>query len=69
MAFALGWRFHRIWSTDWFYNRHVEIQAAPRIAREDNAGGDDADLVRTAARLLGFRRVGPDPQARISSGL
>jgi very-short-patch-repair endonuclease len=22
----LGWRFHRIWSTDWFYNREDEIQ-------------------------------------------
>ncbi|MCY4656485.1 MAG: DUF3320 domain-containing protein, partial [Gammaproteobacteria bacterium] len=21
-----GWRFHRIWSTDWFYNRDTEIQ-------------------------------------------
>ena len=21
-----GWRFHRIWSTDWFYNREVEIR-------------------------------------------
>lgn len=21
---GLGWRFHRIWSTDWFRNRHVE---------------------------------------------
>lgn len=22
----LGWRFHRIWSTDWFFNREDEIQ-------------------------------------------
>jgi hypothetical protein len=22
----LGWRFHRIWSTDWFYNRAAEIE-------------------------------------------
>ncbi len=22
----LGWRFHRIWSTDWFYNRKIEIE-------------------------------------------
>src|SRR6202012_5736351 len=22
----LGWRFHRIWSTDWFYNRRAEIE-------------------------------------------
>jgi hypothetical protein len=36
----LGWRFHRIWSTDWFYNRRVEINrlretlAAAREAAE-----------------------------------
>lgn len=23
---SLGWHFHRIWSTDWFYNRRSEIQ-------------------------------------------
>lgn len=47
----------------------LEIREALRIARDDNAGGDDADLVRTAARLLGFRRVGSDLQTRISSAL
>ncbi|WP_428489547.1 DUF3320 domain-containing protein [Rhodopila sp.] len=40
----------------------LEIKAALKIAREDNAGGDDADLVRTVARMMGFRRVGPDLQ-------
>lgn len=47
----------------------LEIEAALRIARDDNAGGDGPELVRTAARLLGFRRVGPDLQARIAAGL
>lgn len=47
----------------------LEIKEALRLARDDNAGGDDADLVRTAARLLGFRRVGSDLQSRISSAL
>ncbi|MCV5754841.1 hypothetical protein OFN51_39180, partial [Escherichia coli] len=23
---GLGWRFHRIWSTDWFRNRHKETE-------------------------------------------
>ena len=45
---------------------NLEIDAALRIAREDNAGGDDAELVRAAARLLGFRRVGSELHARIS---
>ena len=47
----------------------LEIEAALRIARDDNAGGAGPELVRTAARLLGFRRVGPDLRARIASGL
>ena len=47
----------------------LEIRVALRIAREDNAGGDDPELIRTAARLLGFRRVGSDLQARLASGL
>jgi hypothetical protein len=46
-----------------------EIRAALNIAREDNAGGDDADLIRSAARLLGFRRVGSELQARLAHGL
>jgi hypothetical protein len=47
----------------------LEIRAALAIAQEDNAGGSDGDLIRTAARLLGFRRVGPDLNARIAQGL
>lgn len=47
----------------------LEIRAALAIARGDNAGGADADIIRTAARLLGFRRVGSDLQVRLASGL
>ncbi len=47
----------------------MEIRAALAIAREDNAGGSDGDLIRTAARLMGFRRVGPELQARIADVL
>ena len=47
----------------------LEIKAALKIARDDNAGGDDTDLVRAVARLMGFKRVGPDLQARIAEGL
>lgn len=45
---------------------NLEIDAALRIAREDSAGGDDSELVRVAARLMGLRRVGSELQARIS---
>lgn len=47
----------------------LEIGAALAIAHEDNAGGSDEDLIRTAARMLGFRRVGSDLQARLMEGL
>jgi len=48
-------------------NIHVsEIIEALRIAEEDNAGGSQEEIVRAAARLLGFRRVGPDLQARLA---
>lgn len=47
----------------------AEIRAALRIVGDDNPGGEDADLIRAAARLMGFRRVGPDLQARIAAGL
>ncbi|MDQ2823128.1 MAG: DUF3320 domain-containing protein, partial [Pseudomonadota bacterium] len=42
----LGWHFHRIWSTDWFYNRAVEIErlrAALEAARASCASGIRVD--------------------------
>jgi hypothetical protein len=47
----------------------MEIREALRIAREDNAGGSEADLIRAAAKLLGFRRVGADLQSRLAKAL
>ena len=47
----------------------LEIREALRLAREDNAGGDDAELIRSAARMMGFKRVGSDLQVRIAGGL
>ena len=46
-----------------------EIRAALELARKDNGGGSDAELIRAAARSLGFRRVGPDLQKRLQFGL
>jgi hypothetical protein len=31
---GLGWRFHRIWSTDWFYRRSAEIDTLKRVLAE-----------------------------------
>lgn len=47
----------------------LELAAALQLAREENAGGIESELIRGAARLLGFRRVGPDLQERLMSQL
>lgn len=36
---GLGWRFHRVWSTDWFHRRHAEIDRL-RAALEEAAQAD-----------------------------
>jgi very-short-patch-repair endonuclease len=40
---ALGWRFHRIWSTDWFTRRDEEIRRARRAFDEAVAFADATD--------------------------
>jgi hypothetical protein len=47
----------------------LEVRAALSIARAENAGGEDTELVRSAARILGFKRVGAELQERLASGL
>jgi len=47
----------------------MEIRAALRIAEEDSPGSSAEDLVRGAARLMGFRRVGTDLQQRLRASL
>lgn len=48
----LGWRFHRIWSTDWFYRREEEIERAIAAYKEAVRRADlsDADTHRPQAR-------------------
>lgn len=40
---ALGWRFHRIWSTDWFNNRVVELDRTLKAYDEAIRAADQAD--------------------------
>ncbi|WP_255573824.1 DUF3320 domain-containing protein [Erythrobacter sp. SCSIO 43205] len=47
----------------------IEIAGAISIAREDNAGGSDDELIRSAAHLLGFKRVGPDLRLRFQKAI
>ena len=46
----LGWRFHRIWSTDWFYSREQETQRAVSAYEEAVCTADllDADAATSA---------------------
>jgi len=66
----LGWRFHRIWSTDWFYNREDEIQRvviayseAVRVADalDRNGGGDKRQHTMAEAKPASQRQRGPLP--------
>ncbi|MYD44920.1 MAG: DUF3320 domain-containing protein [Gammaproteobacteria bacterium] len=39
-----GWKFHRIWSTDWFYNRDTEVKkllSAIEVAQHTEVAGDN----------------------------
>lgn len=46
----LGWRFHRIWSTDWFTRKEEEIGRAKRAFQEAVAYADKLDHSRTIPR-------------------
>lgn len=46
-----------------------EVAEALRMAMEDNAGGSDEEIIRAAAHLFGFKRVGPDLQSCLKAGL
>lgn len=65
---GLGWRFHRIWSTDWFRDSRKEldrIAAAIDAAREANLNGQEpADtIVRVAAPTIARQQLPADEQA------
>jgi very-short-patch-repair endonuclease len=40
---TLGWRFHRIWSTDWFMRKDEEIQRATKAFKDAIAFADKLD--------------------------
>lgn len=46
---GMGWRFHRIWSTDWFYRRDAEI-ARLKAAIESSLGSEGATVVGSNAQ-------------------
>ena len=49
----LGWRFHRIWSTDWFYRRQAEVERLATALRSAQQAADEAaDRAAIAAEPL-----------------
>ena len=46
---ALGWRFCRIWSTDWFLRREEEVQRVLRAHEEAVRAADERDAAAISA--------------------
>ena len=62
---ALGWRFLRIWSTDWFMNRDREIARAFAAYQAAVADSDAAELSSRGNRSGAERTARPHPARRI----
>ena len=60
----LGWRFHRIWSTEWFRDPEGQVALAEWVLSDTLLRTDD-ELLRELRLELGFRRGG----SRINAAL
>ena len=64
----LGWRFHRIWSTEWIHNREEEIQLAVEAYNRALAAWSSIALMPTTLKsddLAGASSPPPPPPPRI----
>ncbi|QNK66180.1 DUF3320 domain-containing protein [Variovorax sp. PAMC26660] len=62
---GLGWRIHRIWSTDWWMNIEAEVQKLSLLLQslvEQEVGGDD-DAVEPVV-VSGIDLLEPEPEAQ-----
>ncbi len=55
----LGWHFHRIWSTDWYYTREKEIQRLKEVLK--NAENRDITSSLKGANLTSPMPIEPPP--------
>ena len=66
---ALGWSFHRIWSTDWFHHQEAEVAKATQAYQKAIAAADEDDNTPSAPPIRAHRAVDeagnttPDPTA------
>ena len=54
---ALGWSFHRIWSTDWFHHQEAEVAKAIQAYQEAVAAADEDDNTPSAPPVRAHRVV------------
>ncbi|TJZ82896.1 DUF3320 domain-containing protein [Paracoccus hibiscisoli] len=57
----LGWRFHRIWSTDWFHRREAEIARLAQALSEAREAARDGIRPRGANRLAPSEAAASEP--------
>lgn len=70
----LGWRFHRIWSTDWFNNKDAEVTravAAYEAALVDDAGTSESHelVVATVTHPVATPTAARGPRPSFQAGL
>jgi very-short-patch-repair endonuclease len=61
MLEGLGWRFHRIWSTDWFTRRGEEIERAVAAYQRAVAYAEELDEEGAGALVVEAAPVAPAP--------
>lgn len=65
---ALGWRFHRIWSTDWFLRRQAEIERAVDAYQQTVKQANETQEVRLATPLVPEVKDGSEAHPSIKAG-
>ena len=58
----LGWRFHRIWSTDWFLRKESEIQRATKAFEEAVEYKLKTDVLVDQPQQVSFRNLVFQPE-------
>ncbi len=58
---AFGWKFHRIWSTDWFYRRPAEISRLHAALDAVNSLSTPADVIRGSNETKATSNPGTSP--------
>lgn len=65
---ALGWRFHRIWSTDWFMRKNEEVERALKAFNEAVEWADRVDATGPPAVSGGDHGNGTRTNHNVESG-